>query len=407
MRNKFTCLMSLLSIMAIIIVSCEKEPAYRAFTYPAPAASGMSPAAGYPGINVTITGKNFDSLTGAVKVWFGGIQATTIVSCTNNQLVVQVPSNAVSGKVSLQVWTNKIDSIGAFTVSPAPAISSNYTLRPISNIAFPGDTVYIKGIRFGADASKLLIQFNGTPAVSVPFINDTLIKAVAPNGFSSGNVTITIGGLTISGNPGIINPSAPGNITPYFLGNTGDTTKNGGFINNTDALVSNRWGTLATPWVTNAAAKNKSGVGGYSTDVGPGGIKGNICWETWNNTPITDGIVYQPTSMPLTPGNYTLSVRYYSEVQSNSSVYFAAASGNGGIPVLANIASALGSVALASPANVGSTSPNLTEIKSFNFAVPSSQVVSIGFLANIKWGNGTANPGSYIRIDWIKLVKNN
>ena len=407
MRNKFIYSMSLLLIMAIIIVSCEKEPAYRTFTYPAAVSSGMSPNTGYPTTNVTITGSNFDTLKGAVQVWFGGIPATNMVSCTNSQIIVQVPANAVSGKVSLRVWTTKIDSIGTFTVNPAPAISSNFTLRSPSNIAFPGDTVYIRGTRFGADPSKISIQFSGIAATNVPFFTDTLIKVIAPAVFSSGNITLTIGGLAIAGSPAIINPNAPGNVTPYFLSNTGDTAKNGGFINNSDALVSNRWGTLAAPWVTNAAAKNKSGVGGYSTDVGPGGIKGNICWETWNNTPITDGIVYQPTSMALTPGNYSLSVRYYTEVQSNSSVYFVAASGNNGIPVLANIATALGSVALASPANVGSTSPNLTDIKSFNFTVSSSQIVSIGFLANIKWGNGTANPGSYIRIDWIKLVKNN
>jgi hypothetical protein len=405
MKNKFIIFINLL-ILNLFIASCEKDPSFRTFNYPVPVTSGISPSSGYIGTTMTITGTNFDTLIGAVKVWFGGVQATTIVSCTNNQIVVQVPSNAVSGKVSLQVWTNKVDSIGTFSAIQAPVINLNYTANTRNNIAYPGDTVYIKGVRFGTDVSKVSIKFSGTSATNVPSINDTLIKVITPNGYSSGNVTITMGGLNIIGTPALINPNAPGNLTPYFLSNTGDTTKGGGFITGTSPLVSSRWGTLATPWITNAAAKNKSGAGGYSSDAASGGIAGSLCWETWNNTPIVDGIVYQPTSMPLTAGNYTLFVKYYSEIQQNSSVYFVVAAGNSGIPTFANISTAVGSVALASPANVGSSSPNLSETKSFNFTLSSSQVVSIGFLANMKWGNGTANPGCYIRIDWIKLVKN-
>ena len=400
MKNKFLNIVCGLIAIAIIGTSCEKDPEFREFNYPAAVPSGMSPASGYAMTNVTITGTNLDTLKGAVKVWFGGIQATTVVSATGNQIVVQVPANAVSGKVSLQVWTTKVDSVGTYTVIPSPVINSIASQNAQTNAAFAGDTISIKGIRFGTDVSKVTIKFNGTTATDIPFINDTLIKVVAPNGFSSGNVTLTMGGLTITATPPIINPNAPGNITPYFLGNTGDTTKGGGFTN-TGALVSNRWGTLAAPWITNAAAKNKSGAGGYSKDGG-----GTLCWETWSNTPIVDGIIYQPTSMALPAGNYTLSFKYYTEVQQNSTVHLAVASGNSGIPTLANISSALASVALANPSNVGATSPNLTETKTLNFSLASSEVVSIGFLANLAWGNGSANPGCYIKVDWIKLVKN-
>ncbi|MEO6229667.1 MAG: DUF5013 domain-containing protein [Ferruginibacter sp.] len=399
MKNKFLNIICWLIATATFGVSCQKESQFREFNYPAPVPSGLSPASGYPMINVTITGTNLDTLKGAVKVWFGGIQATNIVSSNGSEIVVQVPSNAVSGKVSLQVWTHKVDSIGTYAVIAPPVINSIASQNSQKNAALPGDTLSIKGFRFGTDVSKVVIKFNGTTATDIPFINDTLIKVVAPNGFSSGNVTLTMGGLTITATPPIINPTAPGNITPYFLSNTGDTAKGGGFTNS-GSLVSNRWGTLAAPWISNAAAKNKT-EGGYSKDGG-----GTLCWETWGNTPITNGIIYQPTSMPLPAGDYTLSVKYYSELQQNSTVHLEVANGNTGIPTLANISNALASVALASPAVVGTTSPNVTETKTLNFSVASPQVVSIGFLANIAWGNGTANPGCYIRIDWIKLVKN-
>src|SRR5215216_6058986 len=123
MKNKFLNIACCLIAMAIIGASCEKDPEFREFNYPAPVPSGMSPASGYPMINVTITGTNLDTLKGAVKVWFGGIQATNIVSATGNQIVVQVPSNAASGKVSLQVWTTKLDSVGTYMVVAPPVIN--------------------------------------------------------------------------------------------------------------------------------------------------------------------------------------------------------------------------------------------------------------------------------------------
>jgi hypothetical protein len=397
MKNKFLNIACGLIAIAIIGAGCEKDPQFREFNYPAPVPSGLSPASGYPMINVTITGANLDTLAGAVKVWFGGIQATNILSAKGNQVVVQVPSNAVSGKVSLQVWTHKVDSIGTYTVIAPPVINSIASKNVQTNAALPGDTLSIKGIRFGTDASKATIKFNGTTATNVPLFSDTLIKVVAPNGFSSGNVTLTMAGLTITATPPIINPTAPGNITPYFLSNTGDTTKNGGFTN-TGSLVSNRWGTLASPWVTNTAAKNKTGAGGYSKDGG-----GTLCWETWGNTPVADGIIYQPTSMALPAGNYTFSFNYYAEVQTNSSVYGVVAAGGNGIPVLSDLATALASAKCFNGTTIGATTPNKTETISIPFTLATSQVVSIGFLGNLA---GATTQGAYFKVNWIKLVKN-
>ncbi|QEM10482.1 DUF4998 domain-containing protein [Mucilaginibacter rubeus] len=185
--------------------------------------------------------------------------------------------------------------------------------------------------------------------------------------------------------------SVKADVTSIYLTNTGPFQRN---------TFDGRWGTLAAPWITNAAAKNKDNGtnGGYSSDGG-----GTINWETWNNTPVVNGIVYQATSSPLPAGNYIVSFDAYSEVQSNSSVYCVAAAGGNGIPVLANLSTALGYVNLFNGANVGSTSPNSREVKTFTFTLASPQVVSIGFLGNIV-GNG--NPGSYFTVFNIKLFKN-
>lgn len=397
MKHKFFNAVCLLITIVILGISCEKGPNYETYAYPAQTVTGLTPAIGYPGIDVIITGKDFGALKGAVKVFFGGVKADTVRSCTDDQIVVKVPANAISGKVTLQIWTTTIDSIGSFTVIPAPVIYSIASKNAQTNVALPGDTLTIKGIRFGTDASKISASFNGTAATVISPVIDTVIKVIAPAGFATGNVSVTINGLTLTATPAIINPSAAGDITAYFLSNYGTPfTKN--------AYDGSRWGTLGAPWVSNAAAKNKGGglYGGWAAEPWNGST-GFINWETWNNTPVVDGIVYQPTSMALPAGSYTVSLSDYSEIQSNSSVYCVVAAGGTGIPVLADLSTALGYVALYNGAAVGATSPSKTETISFNFTLASSQVVSIGFLGNMA---GSGNPGSYFIVKWIKLVKN-
>lgn len=181
-------------------------------------------------------------------------------------------------------------------------------------------------------------------------------------------------------------------ITSLYMANTGPSFQRASF--------DGRWGTLAAPWITNAAAKNKGGLyGGYSSDEG-----GVINWETWGNTPVVNGIVYQPTSSPLPAGNYIVSFDEYSEIQANSSIYCIAAAGADGLPVLANLTNSLGFVAAYNGATIGATGPSARDTRSFEFTLATPQVVSIGFLANIV-GNG--NPGSYIQIKRIQLFSNN
>lgn len=164
-----------------------------------------------------------------------------------------------------------------------------------------------------------------------------------------------------------------------------------------------RFGTLNAPWISSAGALNKGGgtYGGYQH--APWQSAGVITWETWGNTPVTDGKVYQVTSAQLPAGKYTVSFNYYSEVQQNSSVYCIVAAGGNGIPSLPDLSTSLGYTAMFNGANVGATSPNVTETKSFDFTISSPQTVSIGFLGNII-GNG--NPGSYFEVRSIKLIQN-
>ena len=380
----------LFAICLIAFSSCEEDANFKIYEYPEQTVTGMSPSVGYPGINVTITGENFGTLPKAVKIYFGTILAT-VVSCEDTKIVVQVPANAVSADLTLKIWTHDSGTIGSFTVMPAPAITSVVSANALNPVALPEvDIVTINGVNFGTDASKVAVNFSGT-AATIQTITDNKITVMAPANFATGFVSIAMGGLTISSTSPIVNPNAAGDLTPYFLKNTGP-----GF---TQSSVSGRWGTLAAPWITNAAGKNKSGTyGGYTADKADN-VAGNICWETYGNTPITNGIIYQPTSMPLSAGSYTVTFKVYSEIQTDSSVYCVIASGGNGIPTLANLSTAIASLALPNPAVVGTTNPRVTEIKSFTFNITSPQVVSIGFLGNLTVNN-------YFWVSYIKLVKN-
>ncbi len=161
-----------------------------------------------------------------------------------------------------------------------------------------------------------------------------------------------------------------------------------------------RFATLAAPWVTNAAGKNKGGgtFGGWAAEPWQGPT-GYINWETWGNTPITDGIIYQPTTAELPAGKYTVEYNYYSEVQQNSTVYCVVAAGLNGIPKLADLSTALASSKMYNGANVGSTGPSADETKSFSFTLNTPQVVSIGFLGNLTVNN-------YFIVRYIRLIHN-
>ena len=101
-------------------------------------------------------------------------------------------------------------------------------------------------------------------------------------------------------------------------------------------------------------------------------------------------------------GNYTLSVRYYSEVTTHSTVHIVAAAGDG-IPSLAGLDTSLGYVEGWNDTPIDATSPSIDEVKELNFTLNTSQKVSIGFLVNMQ---GAAERAGYFKVLWIKLAKN-
>src|SRR5258708_1402266 len=80
-----------------------------------PIVSSVTPTSGPVGTQVTITGSG---LTGATKVTFGGVKATSYTVNSGTTIAVTVPAGAISGKVAVTTGGGIASSKGIFTVTP-------------------------------------------------------------------------------------------------------------------------------------------------------------------------------------------------------------------------------------------------------------------------------------------------
>jgi len=65
MENNFFRILSIISLSVLVMFSCEDETKDVEDTVvPTPVITSISPAEGYPGEEVTITGENFNAATG-------------------------------------------------------------------------------------------------------------------------------------------------------------------------------------------------------------------------------------------------------------------------------------------------------------------------------------------------------
>ena len=95
-----------------------------------------------------------------------------------------------------------INSIGVpFTVTPGPNVAS---LSPNSGPI--GTSVTISGAGFGATQGSSTITFNGVAAAPTPANwSDTSIVTPVPTGATTGNVVVTVGGISSNGVPFTVN----------------------------------------------------------------------------------------------------------------------------------------------------------------------------------------------------------
>lgn len=192
MKNRFYKITLLLVSIGLFFFACEDEPNYVDYStyYPEPTVAGISPVTGYPGSYAYIDGQSFGDLKGAVKVFFGGIQADSIITCTDTQIKVRIPDAAVSGKVTLSVWTYTFDSIGLYTVLPPSKLAG---VSPERGKA--GELATISGEKFGSNVADVHVLIGGVEA-EVVSVTDTEIVFRIPDA-KSGMLVVKIGTQTL------------------------------------------------------------------------------------------------------------------------------------------------------------------------------------------------------------------
>src|SRR5262245_9183962 len=103
---------ALIFLLATINSSCKDEDDPPLM----PVISGFSPASGFPGDIVTITGKNFDANIAGNEVDIGG-EVASVISASTTSIDIVVPELAASGKVTVKARGQSTSSANNFTVN--------------------------------------------------------------------------------------------------------------------------------------------------------------------------------------------------------------------------------------------------------------------------------------------------
>ena len=159
--------------------------------YPYPAITGISPASGLVGTQVTIAGADLLDGEGHAAVTFNGTPATILSEALDSVQVV-VPAGAVTGPISVRVNGDTVKSSSSFTVI-APQISS------ISqNYGAPAALIDITGNNFGTTQGNGIVTVGGALSYVVSW-SSTKIAILVPSRAKTGNILVTTAGEASNG----------------------------------------------------------------------------------------------------------------------------------------------------------------------------------------------------------------
>ncbi len=160
-------------------------------TTPAPSITSLSPTSGPTGTSVTATGTNFGSTQGTSTITFAGT-AVTPTSWNSTTIAISVPIGASAGSAAVVVTVAGLASNSVnFLVTPA-ITSLNPTSGPL------GTSIAVSGTSFGAAQGSSTVTFNGITGTPTSWSN-TGISVPVPNGATTGNVVVTVGGIASNG----------------------------------------------------------------------------------------------------------------------------------------------------------------------------------------------------------------
>jgi len=154
---------------------------------PPPIVSSFTPTSGLVGVEVTITGSNFN---GVSSVKFNNTTATNYTVDSATQIRANVPTGATTGKISVTGSTGTGLSAANFTVLQPPPTITSFT--PTSGLV--GIEITIAGTNF---ISVSNVKFNTTNVTSSIVDSEAQIRAIVPAGATTGKISVTAAGGTV------------------------------------------------------------------------------------------------------------------------------------------------------------------------------------------------------------------
>lgn len=138
----------------------------------APAISAISPEKGDVDTEVTITGSRFVNNS---KVYFNGIEATTVTFVSQTSLRAKVPSGASNGKIKVTAGSLEALSAADFWIKPTLAGFAPEKQEE-------GKEITINGTNFSTVAGGNTVTFGSIVATDVTIVAPTQLKVKVPAG---------------------------------------------------------------------------------------------------------------------------------------------------------------------------------------------------------------------------------
>jgi len=246
-----------------------------------PTIASFTPAFGFVGNEVTITGEHFTGATGAM---FNGTSATTFTVDSNTQIRANVPTEATTGKISVTTAGGTALSADDFIMTPIIAL-----FTPTSGVA--GTEVTITGSHFtGATAA----QFNGVAAATYTVDSATQIRATAPANATTGKISVTTaGGTALSAADFTMSSPSITSFTPASGLVGAEVTITGANFNGASSVQFN--GTAATTFTVDSNTQIRA-------NIPTGATTGKISVTTGGGTAISaDDFIMTPVITSFTP----------------------------------------------------------------------------------------------------------
>lgn len=161
------------------------------FTVPVPLAfTKLSVASAPPRVNIRVSGAGFSKKTEENIVKFNGV-AAQVIKAIDTLLVVNVPTSATSGVITIEAYGSKVTADG-FTVLPPVSIA---TISPLTGPK--ASEVTVQGTSFSTTPSLNIVRINGKSA-TVKSATATQLVILVPESAGTGAFTITRDSVTVS-----------------------------------------------------------------------------------------------------------------------------------------------------------------------------------------------------------------